>query len=194
MEKNSCNKLITKQEVFYRLLGIEYFRSSRGFKFASATTKRVQEDGRQFSTELQRAYTKRPASKDFLSLVEFVKSCDYSKATPRNAEGDQFKYTDREKQAIVSTPLQYRHCNEDGYDEYLKNWILHYKSHSRSDNVETSFEGEIEAVNQMTMQARESEYLRIIAEKYNSKDPEDTLLTSKKENALQTEEYSTILV
>ncbi|MEN2500841.1 MAG: hypothetical protein MHMPM18_004987 [Marteilia pararefringens] len=44
----------------------------------------------------------------------------------------------------------------------------------------------------MTMQARESEYLRIIAEKYNSKDPEDTLLTSQKENALQTEEYATI--
>ncbi|MEN2497334.1 MAG: hypothetical protein MHMPM18_001723 [Marteilia pararefringens] len=166
MEKNSCNKLITSQEVFFRLLGIEYFSSSRAFKFVSALTTKISKDGTQSPTDVQLAYSHRLATMENLSLVVFAREYEFIKRV--NGGQIHFHYSRREKDAIVSTPLRFIESADQNYATYLREWLLHYQPKPRAPATSTTLSTD-DCVN-------ENLYQQILSEKYNDKDPEDEIL------------------
>ncbi|MEN2496005.1 MAG: hypothetical protein MHMPM18_000577 [Marteilia pararefringens] len=177
--------MITPPEVFLRLLGLEYFNASRIFKFASNISHKLNSDGTHSPTTLQETYMQRPEGLQNLSLVEFCKLHNYRKKSGRAGQATTatFKYTTRERPAIVSTPLKYTTPDQPDYERYLETWLMHYGVMRRGEAAGT--DGDHLSSGQAEQPGRnQSLYNQLIMERYDGRDPEcPTLPQIEKDHA-----------
>ncbi|MEN2498461.1 MAG: hypothetical protein MHMPM18_002750 [Marteilia pararefringens] len=160
-------------------MGLEYFHSSRAFKFISATSNKITPEGTTLHTDIQKSYAMRAESMQQLSLYEYAREFDFTKKQS-NQNVSQYKYTKREKAAVVTTPLRIRTRNEIEYEEYVTNWLLYYSPQPRVHTVDDLC---IEQGPNNAFKEKEAKYFQIIEEKYDSRDPEENILKKKFDNA-----------
>ena len=73
LQKNCSGKLITIQEVFFRLMGQEYFTYSRQFVRIDVSSQIMNRDGSSKVPDYINAYLNRPNSLIHVSLYDFMK-------------------------------------------------------------------------------------------------------------------------
>lgn len=73
ISKNSSGKLITIQEIFFRLMSLEYFMFTRQFSRIDVSSKILNRDYSSKTPDYIEAYLGRPEDISNLSLFDFMK-------------------------------------------------------------------------------------------------------------------------